>query len=146
MMGPVPSPTVHTHISGPDSLITQVNSKTVENADLKAQIQKNPSSSVVSPVLFVTAPLPADTIGTPSSTIIDQDVPSASTSPITQEIQAPDIHQGAEEQIQGIQNAQFDTLPLIHNLILDPSFEESSLRDVIPSDLNRLNQSFDNLR
>nr|GEW15768.1 hypothetical protein [Tanacetum cinerariifolium] len=45
-----------------------------------------PPSSVVSPVLPVAAPLPADITGTPSSTIIDQDVPSASTSPTTQEI------------------------------------------------------------
>ncbi|GJX75235.1 hypothetical protein Tco_0313830 [Tanacetum coccineum] len=32
-----------------------------------------PPKSVVSPVLFIAAPIPADTTGTPSSTIIDQD-------------------------------------------------------------------------
>ncbi|GJT67123.1 retrovirus-related pol polyprotein from transposon TNT 1-94 [Tanacetum coccineum] len=40
-----------------------------------------PPSSVVSPMLPTAASLPADTTGTPSSTIIDQDAPSASTSP-----------------------------------------------------------------
>ncbi|GJX11618.1 hypothetical protein Tco_0201477 [Tanacetum coccineum] len=105
-----------------------------------------PLSSVVSPVLIAAAPLPTDTTGTPSSTIIDDDAPSGSTSPTTQEIQIPVIHQGVEEQIQGIQNAQFDNAPLIHNLTPDPSSEESSSQGVIPSNLHQLNQSFDNLR
>ncbi|GJY39523.1 retrotransposon protein, putative, ty1-copia subclass [Tanacetum coccineum] len=60
-----------------------------------------PPSSVVSHVLSTAAPLPTDTTDTPSLTTIDQDAPSASTSPITQETQAPVIHQGVEEQIQG---------------------------------------------
>ncbi|GKE43334.1 hypothetical protein Tco_1470618 [Tanacetum coccineum] len=59
----------------------------------------NPSSSVVSLVLPAAAPLPADTTDTPSSTTIDQDEPSVSTSSTTHEIQAPIIHQGVEEQI-----------------------------------------------
>ncbi|GJZ17604.1 hypothetical protein Tco_0553727 [Tanacetum coccineum] len=80
-----------------------------------------PPSSVVSPRLPAAAPLPADTTGTPSSTTIDQDAPSASTSPTTQDIQAPVINQ-------------------------DPSSEESSSRDIIPSNFHQLNQSFDNLR
>ncbi|GJV70430.1 hypothetical protein Tco_1490425 [Tanacetum coccineum] len=54
----------------------------------------SPPSSVVSPVLPAATPLPADTTGTPSSTTIDQDAPSVSTSPTTHEIQAPIIHQG----------------------------------------------------
>ncbi|GKC71153.1 putative ribonuclease H-like domain-containing protein [Tanacetum coccineum] len=52
-----------------------------------------PSPSVVSHVPPVVAPIPADTTSTPSSTIIDQDAPFASTSPTTQETQAPVIHQ-----------------------------------------------------
>ncbi|GJW26086.1 hypothetical protein Tco_0039897, partial [Tanacetum coccineum] len=81
----------------------------------------NPPSSVVSSVLPVAAPLPADTTGRPSLTTIDQDAPFVSTSSTTHEIQAPVIHQ-------------------------DLSSEESSSRDVIPSNLHQLNQSFDNLR
>ncbi|GKG62230.1 hypothetical protein Tco_0632134, partial [Tanacetum coccineum] len=44
------------------------------------------------PPLSVVSPRPADPTGTPSSTTIDQDVPSASTLP-TQETQSPVIHQ-----------------------------------------------------
>ncbi|GJY76760.1 hypothetical protein Tco_0481876 [Tanacetum coccineum] len=77
-----------------------------------------PPSSVVSLVLLIAAPLPADT------TV---------------------VHQGVEEQIQGIQSAEFDNAPLIHNLTPDPSSEESSSQGVIPSNLHQLNQSFDNL-
>ncbi|GJU64145.1 hypothetical protein Tco_1245980 [Tanacetum coccineum] len=81
----------------------------------------------------------------PSSTIIVQDVPSVSTSLTTQEIQSLVIHQGVEEQIQGIQNAQFDNEPLRYNLTSDSSFEESSSQGIIPSNVYQLNQSFDNL-
>nr|GEU64417.1 hypothetical protein [Tanacetum cinerariifolium] len=56
----------------------------------------------------------------PSSTTIDQDVPSASTSPTIQEIQSQVTHQ-------------------------DPSSEETTLQGFIPSNLHHLNQSFDTL-
>nr|GEZ62863.1 hypothetical protein [Tanacetum cinerariifolium] len=52
--------------------------------------------SVVSLVPATAAPRPADLIGTPSPTSIDQDVPSACTSP-TQETQSSVIHSGVEE-------------------------------------------------
>ncbi|GKD78497.1 hypothetical protein Tco_1341118 [Tanacetum coccineum] len=65
--------------------------------------------------------------GSPSSTTIDQDVPSASTSPTNQEIQSQVTHQGVEELIHGHQNAKFDKASLLHNLSSDPSFEETSL-------------------
>ncbi|GJZ06509.1 retrovirus-related pol polyprotein from transposon TNT 1-94 [Tanacetum coccineum] len=61
----------------------------------------NPTPCIVSPMLPVAVPLPVDTTGTPSSTTIDQDAPSVSTLPTTQEIQALVIHQVVEEQIQG---------------------------------------------
>ncbi|GKD49371.1 hypothetical protein Tco_1278347 [Tanacetum coccineum] len=80
-----------------------------------------PSPSVVSRVPLVVAQLPADTTNAPLSTIIYQDAPSASTSPTTHETQTPVIHQ-------------------------DPSFKESSSRDVIPSFLHQVNQLFDHLR
>nr|GEY25454.1 high mobility group B protein 15-like [Tanacetum cinerariifolium] len=83
--------------------------------------------------------------GSLSSTTIDQDVPSASTSPTTQEIQSQVTHQGAEEQIHGHQNAQFDNAPLFRNLSSDPSSEETTLQGFLPSNLHHLNQSFDTL-
>nr|GEX44326.1 Gag-Pol polyprotein [Tanacetum cinerariifolium] len=105
-----------------------------------------PSPSVVSHVLFVTASLPADTTGTPSSTIIDQDAPSTSISPTTKETQAPVIHQGVEKYIQGNQNAQFDNDPFINIFTPYPSFEESSSRDVIQSNVHPINKPYDHLR
>ncbi|GKB56528.1 hypothetical protein Tco_0912714 [Tanacetum coccineum] len=55
------------------------------------------------------------------------------------------IHQGVEEQIQGIQNSQFNNEPFLYNLTPNPSSEESSSQRVIPSNLHQLNQSFDYL-
>ncbi|GJX32123.1 retrovirus-related pol polyprotein from transposon TNT 1-94 [Tanacetum coccineum] len=106
----------------------------------------NPTPCVVSPMLPADVPIPANTTSTPSSTTMDQDAPSASTSPTNQEIQALVIHQGVKEQIQGIQSAEFDNAPLIYNLTPGPSSEESSSQGVISSDLHLLNQSFDNLK
>nr|GEZ45694.1 hypothetical protein [Tanacetum cinerariifolium] len=54
-------------------------------------------------LVAVAAPRVVDLAGSPSSTTIDQDVPSASTLP-TQEIQSQVTHQGAEEQIHRHQN------------------------------------------
>ncbi|GJT15263.1 hypothetical protein Tco_0873969 [Tanacetum coccineum] len=106
----------------------------------------NPPPCVVSPdPVVVAAPRPVDPAGSPLSTTIDQDVPSASTSPTNQEIQFQVTHQGVEEQIHGHQNAQFDNAPLLHNLPSDPSLEETTLQGVIPSNLHPLNQSFDTL-
>ncbi|GKB83281.1 retrovirus-related pol polyprotein from transposon TNT 1-94 [Tanacetum coccineum] len=55
-----------------------------------------PIPSVVSLVPPVATLIPDDTNGTPLSTTIDQDEPSASTSPTTEETQAPVIHQGID--------------------------------------------------
>nr|GEZ65311.1 hypothetical protein [Tanacetum cinerariifolium] len=70
-----------------------------------------PSPAVVSRVPPIVALIPADTTSTPSSTSIDQDAPSASTLPTTQETQSLVIHQGVEEQLQETKNAQFDNDP-----------------------------------
>ncbi|GJY34780.1 hypothetical protein Tco_0419249 [Tanacetum coccineum] len=81
----------------------------------------NPPPCVVSPdPVAVAAPRPVDLAGSPLSTTIDQDVPSASTLPTNQEIQFQVTHQ-------------------------DLSSEETTLQGVIPSNLHHLNQSFDTL-
>nr|GEU31819.1 hypothetical protein [Tanacetum cinerariifolium] len=54
------------------------------------------SPSVVSRALVIVAPLPNDITDTPSSTSIDQDAPTASTSPTTQETQSTFISQGVK--------------------------------------------------
>nr|GEV08602.1 reverse transcriptase domain-containing protein [Tanacetum cinerariifolium] len=81
----------------------------------------NPPPCVVSLVLaIVAAPRAIDPAGLPSSTTIDQDISSASTSPTIQEIQSQVTHQ-------------------------DSSSEETTLQGFIPSNLHHLNQSFDTL-
>ncbi|GJV94291.1 hypothetical protein Tco_1545868, partial [Tanacetum coccineum] len=57
----------------------------------------NPPPSVASPVHAVVAPKPADSTGTPSSTTIDQDAPSISTSQTPQETQSLIIPSEVEE-------------------------------------------------
>ncbi|GJR48591.1 retrovirus-related pol polyprotein from transposon TNT 1-94 [Tanacetum coccineum] len=54
-------------------IISQLNKKSVENADLKAQIQEKVFATAV---LAAAAPRPANPTGSPSSTSIDQDAPS----------------------------------------------------------------------
>nr|GEX28586.1 hypothetical protein [Tanacetum cinerariifolium] len=52
--------------------------------------------TISSDPVVVTAPRPVDLVVLPSSTAINQDVPSASSSPKNQEIQSQVIHQGVE--------------------------------------------------
>nr|GEV23616.1 hypothetical protein [Tanacetum cinerariifolium] len=96
-------------------------------------------------MLLVAALSPTDTTTTSSSSTIDQDVPYASTSSTYQKIESQVIHQGVEEQIHGHHNAKFDNAPILHNLSLDSSSEETTLQGVIPSNLHHRNQSFDTL-
>nr|GEY93310.1 hypothetical protein [Tanacetum cinerariifolium] len=106
--------------------------------NVEAHLRNNNSATVATPRV-------ADPGGSPSSTTIDQNVPSASTSPTTQEIQSQVTHQGAEEQIHGHQNAQFDNAPLLYNLSSDLSSKETTLQGFISSSLHHLNQLFDTL-
>ncbi|GKD40443.1 retrovirus-related pol polyprotein from transposon TNT 1-94, partial [Tanacetum coccineum] len=102
------------------------------------------SPSVVSHVLPAVALILGDTTGTPSSTTIDQDAPSASTSPTTHETQS--LVQVVEVQIQEPKNAQFDNDPFQYIFTPEPTSEESSSRNVIPSNLHPANQPFKHLR
>ncbi|GKA85374.1 retrovirus-related pol polyprotein from transposon TNT 1-94, partial [Tanacetum coccineum] len=70
--------------------------------------------------------------GIPSSTIIDQDVPSTSHSLSSLEVQPPIIHQGvaAGPTFKENPSAQADNDPFVNVFALEPSFEESSSGDV----------------
>ncbi|GJS35827.1 retrovirus-related pol polyprotein from transposon TNT 1-94 [Tanacetum coccineum] len=94
----------------------------------------------------VIAPEPADPTSTPSSTSIDQDAPSLSTSQTPQELQSPVIHSGVKEEFHNIKVAHFDNDPFFGVLILESNSEESSLRNVIPTNVHSVNQSPENLR
>ncbi|GJW60033.1 hypothetical protein Tco_0109368 [Tanacetum coccineum] len=86
----------------------------------------NPPPSVVSPVPAAAAPRPADPTGTPSSTIIDQDAPSPSTSQTPQETQSPVIPSGVEEHFYDIEVSHLDYDPFFGVLISKSNYEESS--------------------
>nr|GEZ43671.1 hypothetical protein [Tanacetum cinerariifolium] len=72
------------------------------------------------------APVPAISTATPSSTIIDQDVPSTSTSQTTQETPSPGIPLGVEEVNHDIKVAHIDNDPYFGLPILEVSSEASS--------------------
>ncbi|GJR38819.1 retrovirus-related pol polyprotein from transposon TNT 1-94 [Tanacetum coccineum] len=84
----------------------------------------NPLPSVVSLVPVAPAPRHVDSVGSPSSTSIDQDTPSASNSSSQETEQSPIISQGVEEQIP---YAQFDHTLVQNILNQDTSSQESSL-------------------
>ncbi|GKD19181.1 hypothetical protein Tco_1208339 [Tanacetum coccineum] len=68
----------------------------------------NPSPSVVEHVLVADVQEPVVSTGTPSSTRIDQDTPSTSTSQTTQEEQSHVIPTSVEEDDHGIEVAHMD--------------------------------------
>ncbi|GJX76262.1 hypothetical protein Tco_0323073 [Tanacetum coccineum] len=80
-----------------------------------------PPPSAASLVLAVLAPEPADSTDTPSLTTMDQDAPSTNTSQTSQESQSPLIPS-------------------------EPNSEESSSRDVIPTNVHLVNQPHEYLR
>ncbi|GKB19264.1 zinc finger, SWIM-type containing protein, partial [Tanacetum coccineum] len=88
----------------------------------------NPSPSVVQPVLVAVVQEPVVSTGTPSSTRIDQDTPSTSTSQTTQEEQSHVIPTSVEEDDHAIEVAHMDN-DLLMKVILD---EEGVAVDDIP--------------
>ncbi|GJT74764.1 hypothetical protein Tco_1041489 [Tanacetum coccineum] len=106
----------------------------------------NPPPSVASPVPAVVALEPIDSTSTPSSTSVDQDAPSLSTSQTPQEIQSPKIPSSVEEHFHDIEVAHLDNDPFFGVLIPEPNFEESSSRDVIPTNVHSVNQPPEHLR
>nr|GEV43749.1 hypothetical protein [Tanacetum cinerariifolium] len=88
---------------------------------------------VVSLVPTVVAPRPTNLIGTPSSTTIDQYVPSLSTSQTPQETQSLEIPPDVKEHFYNIKVVHLDNDPFFGVPILEPNSKESSSRDVIPT-------------
>ncbi|GJU65551.1 hypothetical protein Tco_1247386 [Tanacetum coccineum] len=81
----------------------------------------NPPPCVDSQVPADLAKEPVVSTGTPSSTIIDQDAPSTSTSQTTQETPTPFTPLGIEEADHNIEVAHMDNNPSFDNLFLEPS-------------------------
>ncbi|GKB40147.1 retrovirus-related pol polyprotein from transposon TNT 1-94 [Tanacetum coccineum] len=105
----------------------------------------NPPSSVVSLVPAVVTPEPTDPTGTPSSTSIDQDAPSLSTSQTPQESQSQVIPPGVEEEFHDIEVVQLDNDPFFGLLIPYLSSEESSSRDNILTNVHSVNQPLEHI-
>ncbi|GJZ01162.1 hypothetical protein Tco_0519123 [Tanacetum coccineum] len=106
----------------------------------------NPPHSVAFSVPTVVAPEPADSTSTPSLTSIDQEAPSPSTSQTPQESQILVIPSGVEEHFHDIEVAHLDNDPFFSVPIPEPNFKESSLRDVIPTNMHSVNQPPRHLR
>ncbi|GJZ15860.1 retrovirus-related pol polyprotein from transposon TNT 1-94 [Tanacetum coccineum] len=87
--------------------------------------------SVASLVPTVVALKPANSTSTPSSTSIDQDAHSPSTSQTHQESQSLVIPFGVEEQFHDIEVAHLDNDPFFGAPIREPNYKESYSRDVI---------------
>nr|GEX52970.1 hypothetical protein [Tanacetum cinerariifolium] len=104
-----------------------------------------PPSNVDHSVPEVPAPVPAASTSSPSSTTIDQDVSSTSTSQTTLEQQSLVIPQGVEDEFYDIEDAHMDNDAYFGILIPKLSYEETTLQGAILSNLHHLNQSFDTL-
>ncbi|GJT41342.1 retrovirus-related pol polyprotein from transposon TNT 1-94 [Tanacetum coccineum] len=88
----------------------------------------------------VVDPDTADSTITPSSTTIDQDAPPLSTSQTPQKTQPPVIPFGVVEEFHDIEVAHLDNDPFFGILIPELTSEESSSRDVIPTNVHSVNQ------
>ncbi|GJX85317.1 retrovirus-related pol polyprotein from transposon TNT 1-94 [Tanacetum coccineum] len=100
----------------------------------------NPPPSVDLQVHAIIAPEPVVSTGTPSSTTIDQDTPSTSTSQTTPETPSHVIPLGVKEADHDIEVAHIDNNPNVDFPIPEPSFEESFTQVVIPNHVHLINQ------
>ncbi|GJV61347.1 retrovirus-related pol polyprotein from transposon TNT 1-94 [Tanacetum coccineum] len=99
-----------------------------------------PSPCVDHPDPKVAAPVSAISTGSPSSTLVDQDAPSPSTSQTPQASPSYVIPLGAEEADHDIEVAHMDNNLLFGIPIPEPSFEESSSQVIILNNVYLVNQ------
>nr|GEV10650.1 integrase, catalytic region, zinc finger, CCHC-type, peptidase aspartic, catalytic [Tanacetum cinerariifolium] len=102
--------------------------------------KKKAYPSVSFPTLVVEALAPVGAIGTPSSTSIDQDAPSASISQTSPKTPYPVIPLCVEEVDNDIKIAHIDNTLYVDFLILEPKFKESSSQTVTPNNVHSINQ------
>ncbi|GJT57038.1 hypothetical protein Tco_0992092 [Tanacetum coccineum] len=111
--------------------------------DLGVTTAKPPSVVSRAPSAAAVAPVPVDTTCIPSSTLVDQDAPSVSTSQALEDSQEPVLHQDVEVQVP--LNAQF-TDPFANIFNQEPSSKKSTSRVVIELDVHINHQPFKHLR
>ncbi|GKE16334.1 retrovirus-related pol polyprotein from transposon TNT 1-94, partial [Tanacetum coccineum] len=81
--------------------------------------------------------VPVNSAGTPSSTIIDQDAPSPSHSPLSSALQSPSLHQGVAAESTLMEDTPFALVvnnPFINVFAPELSSEASSFRDLTMQD------------
>ncbi|GKE08713.1 retrovirus-related pol polyprotein from transposon TNT 1-94, partial [Tanacetum coccineum] len=91
------------------------------------------------------APVLAISTGTPSSTSVDQDAPSPSTSKTPQESPSQVIPPGTEEADHDIEVAHMDNKPYFGIPIPEPSSEESPSQVFIPTNVHSVNQPLEHI-
>ncbi|GJW51663.1 retrovirus-related pol polyprotein from transposon TNT 1-94 [Tanacetum coccineum] len=92
-----------------------------------------PFPEVIALIDEVVAPEPADSPGSPSSTTVDQDAPSASNYQTTPETKSPVISNDVEEDDHDLDVAHMNNDPFFGILIPKHDSEASSSSDVIPT-------------
>ncbi|GKC07758.1 retrovirus-related pol polyprotein from transposon TNT 1-94, partial [Tanacetum coccineum] len=101
----------------------------------------------ITPALAVSVPV--NSAGTPSSTIIDQDVPSPSHSSSSSVLHSPILHQGVAADSTLMEDNPFahvDNHPFINVFALEPSSEASSSGDLRSAKSPYVSQTLHNLR
>ncbi|GJU19426.1 hypothetical protein Tco_1152768 [Tanacetum coccineum] len=97
----------------------------------------------------VTVPIPVNSVGTPSSTTIDQDAPSPSHSPSSSALQSPSIHQGVTAKSTLVEENPFtpvDNDPFINIFAPKPTSEASLSGDVSSAESTYVTQTLHHLR
>ncbi|GJV00727.1 retrovirus-related pol polyprotein from transposon TNT 1-94 [Tanacetum coccineum] len=92
-----------------------------------------PAPKVIAPIAEVVALEPAASIGSPSSTTVDQDAPSPSNSQTTPETQSPVIPNDVEEDDHDLDVVHMNNNPFFGIPILENNYEASSSTDIIPT-------------
>ncbi|GJW72065.1 hypothetical protein Tco_0128982 [Tanacetum coccineum] len=105
----------------------------------------SPPPCVSSLVHVVMAPEPVDSTDSPSSTPVNQDAPSLSTSQTPQESQSQVASPSVVEEFHDIKVAHLDNDPFFGVQIPELNSTESSLRDVIPTNMHSVNQPSEHL-
>ncbi|GJR00415.1 putative ribonuclease H-like domain-containing protein [Tanacetum coccineum] len=90
----------------------------------------HPAPEVIAPITEVVAPEPAASIGSPSSTTVDQDAPSLSNSQTTPETQSPIIPNDVEEDNHDLDVAHMNNDPYFGISIPEVPSDQSSSTDL----------------
>ncbi|GJX71874.1 retrovirus-related pol polyprotein from transposon TNT 1-94 [Tanacetum coccineum] len=91
-----------------------------------------PAPEVIAPIAEVVAPEPAASTGSPSSTTVDQDVPSPSNSQTIPKTQSPIISNDVEEENHDLDVAHMNNDPFF-GIPIPENVSKASSSDVIPT-------------